>query len=412
MSASKPLLSPILDSLGVVCFMYVACVLIEHLPYKLETQRDPGLRKRMAVIAQHNGSQNLVLDASPALKAISPGMSLQEALARCKNAVPIEADNARYEQEFNTILLRLGERSPVVEPAGLGCAYIGLDGLQDTYGSEERLWELLLQSVPSYLGPRIGVSICKFPAYLSALRAEPGKVYKTSQNIKEFVAPWSVNVLPIEWRVKARLHSFGLNTLSQVAESPIGPIQAQFGKVGAKIWRLAQGIDDAPLIPQSREEIIQESLTFAAPIVEVNALLVAVDSLLGRIFAKPEMLGRYSRMALLEGTLYNKPTWQRRVVFKAPVADRRQALFVIKASLEGITLPGPLEDVSLTLRELTGEVGQQESLFGDVRQRRQLGQVIAQLKVSQGRNPIYRVREMEPWSRIPERRVALVAYDS
>ena len=391
--------------------MHVACVLIDHLPLKLEMQRDPGLKKRRAIIFQRHGSRRVVLDVSPTAKAVSPGMSLQEALAQCKDAVPIEADGARYEQEFNTALLRLGERSPVVEAAGLGCAYVGLDGLQDTYGSEERLMELLLQAIPSHLTPRIGVSQGKFPAYLAALSAGAGRAYRTSQNIREFVASWSVDVLPVEWRVKARLHSFGLNTLGHVAERPIGPIQAQFGKVGARLWRLAQGIDDAPLIPGRGEEEMQESLTLPTPTGEITTLLMAVDNLLGRLFSKPEMRGRYARMALLEATVYNRPTWQRRIMFKTPVGDRRQALYVIKASLEGIILPGLLEDVSLTLKELTGEAGQQESLFREVRQRQRLRQAIAQLKVSQGRNPIYQVREVEPWSRIPERRQALVTYD-
>jgi DNA polymerase-4 len=391
--------------------MNVACVLIDHLPFKLEVRRDPGLRKRRAIIVQRHGSRRTVLDASPSVNSVSPGMSLQEALSRCKDAVPIEADSANYEQEFSTILLRLGDRSPVVESAGLGCAYVGLNGLLDTYGNEERLIELLLQSVPPYLEPRLGISEGKFPAYLAALSAGPGRAYKPTQSLMEYVAPWSVDVLPIEWEVKARLHSFGLDTLGQVAERSIGPIQAQFGKVGARLWCLAHGIDDTPLVPQRVEEELKESLTFVAPIVEVTALFVAVDNLLGRIFAHAKMRGRYSRVASLEGTVYNKPTWQRRVVFKTPVGNRRQALFVIKASLEGVTMPGPLEDVSLTLRELTGESGQQESLFRDIRQRQQLSQAIAQLKVSQGSNPIYQVRKVEPWSRIPERRLVLVTYD-
>jgi DNA polymerase-4/protein ImuB len=76
-----------------------------------------------------------------------------------------------------------------------------------------------------------------------------------------------------------------------------------------------------------------------------------------------------------------------------------------------MALPGPLEDVSLTLKELTGEAGLQGNLFQDIRRRNQLRQAIAQLKASQGRNPIYEVKEVEPWSRIPERRRALVTYD-
>jgi DNA polymerase-4 len=391
--------------------MYVACVLIDHFPYKLEVHSDPRLRNRRVVIFQHSGYRRIVLDASPAAKGVSPGMSLQEALARSKDAVLVEGDVVRYEQEFSTTLVRLGYRSPVVEPASLGCAYVGLDGLQDTYGSEERLMELLLQSVPSYLQPRIGVSLGKFPAYLAALSAGSGRAYKTPHNIKEFVASWSVDVLPVEWGIKARLHSFGLNTLGQLASLPLGSMQAQFGNVGARIWRLAQGVDDEFLIPRPYEEIIRESVSFPAPTGEITTILIAIDSLLGRIFARPEMRGRYSRLALLEGTVYNRPSWQRLVMFKTPVGDRRQALFVIKVSLERITLPGPLEDISLTMRELTGEAGQQESLFREVRQIQRLTQAISQLKVSQGRNPIYHVREVEPWSRIPERRATLVTYD-
>ena len=239
--------------------MHVACVLIDHLPFKLEMERDPGLRNRKAIIFHRQGSRRVVLDASPAAKTVLPGMSPQEAMARYKDAVPIEADGARYEQEFSRVVLRLGYRSPVVEAAAMGCAYVGLDGLQDTYGSEERLLELLLQAVPSYLGSRIGVSEGKFTAYLAALSAQPGRAYKAPHNIRDFVAPWSIDMLPIEWAIKVRLHGFGLNTLGQVAKRPIGPIQSQFGKVGARLWLLSQGIDDTPLIPHRVEEELLES---------------------------------------------------------------------------------------------------------------------------------------------------------
>ena len=74
-------------------------------------------------------------------------------------------------------------------------------------------------------------------------------------------------------------------------------------------------------------------------------------------------------------------------------------------------LPGPLEEVSLTLKDMAGEAGRQESLFHEVRRREQLREAIAQIKVSQRRNPIYQIREVEPWSRIPERRRALMPYE-
>ena len=138
---------------------------------------------------------------------------------------------------------------------------------------------------------------------------------------------------------------------------------------------------------------------------------MALDHLLARLFAQGEMRGRYARTALLEGQLVNRPVWQRRIVFKAPVGNRSLAYFLLKGTLADVTLPGPLEEIRLTLKDLTGEAGRQESLFQDVRKGERLHEAIAQLKVSQGRNPIYQVREVEPWSRIPERRRALVTYE-
>ena len=70
-----------------------------------------------------------------------------------------------------------------------------------------------------------------------------------------------------------------------------------------------------------------------------------------------------------------------------------------------------MESISLTLGELTGEIGHQGSLFREVRRREHLAQAIKQLEVSQGSNPVLHVVEVEPWSRIPERRLALMTYD-
>ena len=379
--------------------MHVACVLIDHLPFKLELKRDPGLQRRKAIIVQSHGSRRTVLDTSPLLRQFTMGMPLQEAVAGHREAVLVEADTAHYEREFNHVLLRLGDRSPVVQASGLGCAYVGLNGLEDTYGSEERLIDLLLQAVPSYLKPRLGVGTGKFPAYLAALHAEPGRAYRSPEDIGEFMAPLPVEVLPASWEVKARLRSFGLDTLGKMAELPLGPFQAQFGKTGGKLWWLAHGVDDEPLVPQKRNEAVVETLTFPVPTANLGPLLMAVDNLLRRLFARPEMRGRYTRLATLRGSVSNKPAWQRRVVFKTPVGDKSRAYRMLKAALENMTLTGPLEDVTITLDELTGETGLQESLFLEVRRREQLRQTVAQL------------REVEPWSRIPERRLALVTYD-
>ena len=104
-----------------------------------------------------------------------------------------------------------------------------------------------------------------------------------------------------------------------------------------------------------------------------------------------------------------RASWSLHVAFKEPVSSKERALFGIKSKLDGAEISGPLEDLRLTLSGLSGESWRQESMWKEVQQEENLRQAIRQLQSRLGvAPPIYQVRELEPWSRIPERRQALV----
>ena len=134
--------------------------------------------------------------------------------------------------------------------------------------------------------------------------------------------------------------------------------------------------------------------------------------MLGRAFARPEVGGRYVRTATIESHVYRLPPWVKKFGFKEALGSRDRALFALKSRLDSVTLPGPLEDMKLTLSGLTGESGIQTNLFSDVRKQEQLKEMMRQLEaLLGGKPPIYQMKEIEPWSRIPERRQALVPFD-
>ena len=117
----------------------IACMLVTHLPVKAEVRRYPQLRGKPVIITESYGSKDLVLDSSPEAKGVTAGMPLAEAMARCKDASLLQADAPHYNQTFNKLVQALELRSPVVERAGLGCVYVGLDGLDLMYGGEARV---------------------------------------------------------------------------------------------------------------------------------------------------------------------------------------------------------------------------------------------------------------------------------
>ena len=391
--------------------MQVACVLIRNFPFRVEIERSPSLVGCDVLLVQSTGSRRAVLDTSPSISDVFPGDSLQEALSIHPNAIQCEADPPLYKQRFEELLDCLEQVSPVVQGSDIGRAYVGLDGLARMYHGENGLFGALKRAVPAELEPRIGVGPGKFPAAVAASTACPGEVVVAPVDLESFLAGHSVDVLPVPVEVRTRLKRLSMPTLREIARQRVGPMQAQFGPAGRRIWELAQGIDNDHLIPRRHEVELTDWVSFPTPIVASETILLAAESLLVRLFDKPEMLGRRARLVLLEASIFRRTTWQRRVPFKDAVGDFRNALPAIKHALSLTPPPGPIEDLSLTLMGITGRTGRQASLFSEVRKRDQLRESLRQLEARLGRRPpIYRFKEAEPWSRIPERRMVLVEY--
>ena len=270
----------------------------------------------------------------------------------------------------------------------------------------------LTQAIPHGLGPRIGMGDGKFMAYIAAAASYAGRATRVPRDVAGFLKDFSVDLLPISWNHKERLHDFGLHTIGSLAALSLGSAQAQLGTECKLAWELANGVDRSPLVPYSREESVSEFLTFPSPATSIQSIVLAIEILLGRALVRPILKGKYIRKAHMQGGVLNRPPWAKPFVFKDAISNKVRMLSAIRASLETVEVPGALEDLRLTLSGITGDLGIQYSLFPDMRRQEQLRETIKQLEVRLGtRPPIYQVRDMEPWSRIPERRQVLVEYD-
>ena len=389
--------------------MDIACLLAPHFAIQVELRSQPQLARRPLVLTTR---QRTVLDASPLAQDIQPGMPLEEAVGRCKGAVVVEADPESYRQAWSDVLDSLEERSIALEDTALGQACMDVKGLDHLYGSQAKLAVLLLNAAPPWLQVQVGLGPNRFTSFVAAGRADRGSASCAEGDAAAFLREANVNLLPVEWRVKERLRGFGLHTLGQVAAVGLGPMQAEFGPQGKLAWELATGVDRRPLVRRVQEKIVYSSLTFDAPTTVLATVLLGAERLLNRAFRHEAVHGRAARVALFEGAVHDGGLWRRRVAFWPPAGDAAHASGPVKRALSGAVLPGPLEAMNLTLSGLTGEAGRQGSLLPEVRQREKLLEALAQLEVLEGYKPIYRLREVEPWSRIPERRMAFVPCDS
>ena len=395
--------------------MKVACLLITYLRIKVEIRRHPNLKNAPAVIVRRSGRRSLVVDSTPAATGVLPGMTLEEILSIQPEALVLEADEPHYRRVFAQVLTCLQGISDRVEGAELGTAYVRLDGLEHLHGGEARLVNALLNAMPQDLAPRAGVAETKFPALVAARMSKPLGATRVPPDAASFLAPHPVDFLPIGRDIKTALHRFGLHTLGDVASLTEADQTDRFGFEGGRAWRLSQGMDDSPVVPLAYAETIVHHASLPFTSASIDLLLTVVDTLLARAFSQPSMRGRHAGKAVLECALERGPTWAREFSFKGGVGNRKRALSIIKARLEEEHPSGPVEDVTLTLDDLTGESGVQLGLLPEAREsdKRRLVEVDRDLRARTGGTPaLYRVVGVSPWHPAPEMRTLRVPVDS
>jgi DNA polymerase-4/protein ImuB len=85
----------------------------------------------------------------------------------------------------------------------------------------------------------------------------------------------------------------------------------------------------------------------------------------------------------------------------------RNAMLRIKQLLENTPQIGPVEQLGMKITGLGRQNGHQRSIFADVRAQDHLLEDIKQLEMRLGSPQVFKIKEVEPWSRIPERRYVL-----
>ena len=406
--------------------MRVACVFIPHFPVAVELLDRPELcadgrapgRGQPVVIGGAAERRKSVLDCSPeaAARGVRPSMPLREALALCPKAAFLESNPARYRDAFEAVLRALESISPLVEAGDLGRAYVGVEGLQGLYWDEMALGDALVRAIQlsgASLVPSVGIGEGKFVAWAAAVTSAPGEACAVPAGREaDFLSPLDVSLLPCSPNSLRRLGLFGLRTMGDLTALPLGAVQAQFGREGRRAWELAHGLDHEPLHPRRHEESVSERLAFSEAVVSTEALLVAGRQLLSRLFRRPALDRRAVRQMRLRAALSYSRSWERTVTFREATADRDQILYVLRCTLEAAPPAGPVEGMEVTLSGLTGQTGKQAGLFAEKGRRlAQLEEALRQLKARFGQAPVFHVVEVEPWSRIPERRLALIDYD-
>lgn len=394
--------------------MAIACLLVPHFALRVALLERPDLDGLPLVLTSPPSNRTVVADCSPeaAAKGIRTGMLLREVTALCPAAEFIHPNPVRDDDAAERITRSLEGFSPLAEMAAPGEWYVDLRGLDRLHGPVDRIGGSLLSFVPPALRPRIGIGPSRFAAMVAARKTTAGGVrIVAADDVSTLLAGVPVAWLQVGDSLPRRFERLGLHTLADIKALPLSAMQARFGQEGKRVWELANGTDTTPVVPRPAIARVTESLSLPAPTTSRDLLLLGLKRLVVRAFAKPELRGRAVRQARLRVMIEGGQSWEKELTLREPYGETR-LYEALRLRLQAIELTGQAESLTLDLTGIVGEGARQELLPG-MRKRRTAPIIEAarHLKQRYGVSPLFRIAEVEPWSRIPERRHALTRFD-
>jgi protein ImuB len=203
------------------------------------------------------------------------------------------------------------------------------------------------------------------------------------------------------------LERLGISTLGRLAELPRDAVADRFGRLGLRVLRLACGGDE-PLQPRPVREAIAVELELPDA-VSGQQLERALELLISRLLAHGGRRGRTLRTLRLSARLAAGGGWRRQVALRRASADRAR---LADALLPHLTLlPAPAAALRLEAMALGPETGEQLSISSPEEERRKrITEAVRQTRSAAGGGALLRVLEVDPDSRVPERRHVLMPF--
>jgi protein ImuB len=402
--------------------MTIGCVLVPRFSLLCMVEDREALLRRPAALAPEPGGVQVLGEVSAAAEAhgVRAGTALGEALARCPDLTLVPPDPERAAELWEGTLRRLEGIGAAIESERAGEAFFATDGLRGLHGG---LGGTLRRARRAAEMPaRVAAGPSRFVAFAAAIhlrgrrRASRYEPVISAAGARDFLRPLPISLLGTRLdpegtsghELVAVLERLGVNALGMLAELPEDAVADRFGRLGLRARGMARG-DDEPLRPRDLRLRLTSSIELpeaaAGPQLE-RALAMLVD----RLLADPARQGRTVRALRLGARLAGGGGWRSEVALRRPSASPELLRIALLPRLA--ELPGPASTLVLELTALGLRDGEQLELARHEAERRRarLAEAVRQVRAAAGPAALLRVLEVDPGSRVPERRAFLTPF--
>ena len=329
--------------------------------YASVEQRDnPELRGKPVVVAWR-GKRSVVCAASYEARrfGVRSAMAAKYAEHLCPQAVFVPPDFTRYKAASRATREIFLRHTDLIEPLSLDEAYLDVTENKTGLATATKVASTIRQQIREELNltASAGVAPNKFLAKIASDWRKPNGLFVIQPaEVEEFLTPLAVGRIPGVGKVtEEKLAALGLRLVGELRAISLEELETRFGRYGQRLYELARGIDENPVVPNRPTQSISAEDTF-----EQDVLLAETEPMIRRLAEKTwEASRKESRIA-------------RTVVLKLKTAQfqvltRSQTPVVPPASCEELTqIAMSLRDkVSLDARQRFRLVGVGLSNFRD-----------------------------------------------
>jgi protein ImuB len=326
----------------------LACITVPLFALASRLRSEPDLKGDAVAVFEGNGNAARVVAATkPARRAgILPGMTLPQARAILPKLVARGRDLESERAAVEALLEVADSFSPRVEDAGEGVVFVdleGLPGLRDSTAPDEKpsaraekdLGQRLASAVEkgAKLPARVGIAGSKLAARVAASMSDSPRIVAPGEEA-QFLAPLPLDRLAPEIEIAARLGTWGIRSIGELARLPEGEVASRLGEIGRDLHATARGFDPEPLEPRMPALALSEGMDLEWPLVALEPFLFVGHAALERL------VGRLESQALactrLEATLKLDPDGvdARAIDLPAPTRDVKTLLTLVRLELE------------------------------------------------------------------------------
>ena len=361
----------------------------------VEVRENPALAGK-ALLIGHDGPRGVVATASYEARRFGCHSAQPMAVAKrlCPHAVVLPVRMDLYAAASHRMFTILEAFSPVVEPLSIDEAFIDLTGTERLLGEPVAVARTIKDRIRSELEltGTVGLAENKFLAKLASDMNKPdGLTIIGPGDVDRVLPPLPVTKLWGVGRITAeRLEKHGVRTIADLRGRPESWLAEFFGAEADHYHRLARGIDDRPVVPDSDAKSIGHERTFETDLADAAEVRRVMLDQVEQVAARLRRHGLTARGVSLKIRFGKFQTISRSTTLARPT-DATDELW---DAARGVFDQWPFQPVRLigvTAERLSPGPGQLD-LFADPARdrRRKLDSVADQINQKFGKRSIHR----------------------